>query len=102
VESVVLLSQQKPDDHICINLSLDELDLTSSESEATYEEIKSYVYDKFGFKVSSLYIAQVKDKVGIKGRENYNLSKKEDAKAPQCPPEKEKAIIDAFKHFKMI
>jgi len=76
--------------------------LTSSESEATYEEIKSYVYDKFGFKVSSLYIAQVKDKVGIKGRENYNLSKKEDAKAPQCPPEKEKAIIDAFKHFKMI
>ena len=79
VETVVLLSQQKADDHISINLDLDELDLTSSEAEATYQEIKDYVLNTHNLKVSSLYIAQVKDKMGIKERINYNVSKQEDA-----------------------
>ena len=81
---------------------MDELDLTSAESKATYDEIKAYVLENSGLKVSSLYIAQVKEKMGIKERENFNVSKKEDAKVPQCPAEKEKAIVDALKHFGMI
>lgn len=81
---------------------MDELDLTSAESRATYDEIKAYVLENSGMKVSSLYIAQVKEKLGIKERENFNLSKKEDAKVSQCPAEKEKAIVDALRHFGMI
>ena len=101
VETVVLLSQLKPDDRIEVDLDLDELDITSAESKATYEEIKAYVFNHFRFKVSSLYIAQVKTKYGIKDGVNYNISKKE-SRVPCCPPEKEKAITDALKHFKMI
>ena len=67
---------------------MDELDLTAAESKATYEEIKEYVLEKFGLKVSQLYIAQIKRKCGIIERVNYNKSKKEDVKVPQCPPEK--------------
>ena len=69
---------------------------------ATYEEIKAYVLEHTGLKVSSLYIAQVKQKCGIIERENYNKPKSEDAKQPQCPPEKESAITEALKHFGMI
>lgn len=79
-----------------------ELDLTAVESKATYEEIKAYVLEHSGMKVSSLYIAQVKQKCGIIERENYNKPKCEDAKQPQCPPEKEKAIMEVLKHFGMI
>ncbi|MDO4265668.1 MAG: 23S rRNA (uracil(1939)-C(5))-methyltransferase RlmD [Eubacteriales bacterium] len=102
VETVCLLSKLKVDHHIEIELRMDELDLTSAESKATYDEIKSYVLEKYGLKVSQLYIAQVKRKCGIIERKNYNVSKKEDAKVPQCPPEKEAAIMDALKHFQMI
>ncbi|MCD8154766.1 MAG: 23S rRNA (uracil(1939)-C(5))-methyltransferase RlmD [Clostridiales bacterium] len=102
VETVVQLSQQKPDDVIRVGLDLDELDITAAESKATYQEIKAYVKEQTGLSVSSLYIAQVKQKYGIIERENYNLSKSEDARQPQCPPEKEKAIVEALRHFKMI
>ena len=102
VETVVLLSQQKPDDYVEVELELDELDLTSAESKATYSEIKDYVLKKHGLKVSNLYISQVKRKCGIEVRENYNLPKSEDSKQPQCPVEKEKAIKDALEHFGMI
>ena len=102
IETVVLLSKLNTKQHIEVELNLDELDLTSAESKATYDEIKAYVLEKHGLKVSSLYISQVKRKCGLDVGQNYNLSKKEDAKVPQCPPEKEAAIIDALKHFQMI
>ena len=102
VETVVLLSQQKPDDTIEIDLDLDELDATAAETKATYEEIKAYVWDKHRLKVSSLYISQIKRKCGLEVSQNYNLSKSENPKVPKCPPEKEAAIMDALKHFQMI
>ena len=102
VETVVLLSQQKPDDTIEIDLDLDELDATSAELKATYQEIKDYVLKEFGLKVSSLYISQVKRKCGIEVGENYNLPKTENARVPQCPKEKEDAIKAALKYFAMI
>lgn len=102
IETVVLLSKINAKQHIEVELNLDELDLTAAESKATYEEIKEYVLEKFGLKVSSLYISQVKRKCGLDVGQNYNLSKKEDAKVPQCPPEKEAAIMEALKHFQMI
>ena len=102
VETVVLLSQQKPDDTIEIDLDLDELDATSAEMKATYQEIKDYVLKEFGLKVSSLYISQVKRKCGIEVGENYNLPKSENARVPQCPKEKEEAIKAALKYFAMI
>ena len=102
VETVVLLSQQKPDDTIEIDLDLDELDATSAELKATYQEIKDYVLKEFGLKVSSLYISQVKRKCGIEVRENYNFPKSENARVPQCPKEKEDAIKAALKYYAMI
>ena len=99
VETVVLLSQQKPDDTIEIDL---DLDATSAELKATYQEIKDYVLKEFGLKVSSLYISQVKRKCGIEVGENYNLPKSENARVPQCPKEKEDAIKAALKYFAMI
>ena len=102
VETVVLLSQQKPDDTIEIDLDLDELDATSAELKATYQEIKDYVLKESGLKVSSLYISQVKRKCGIEVGENYNLSKSENARVPQCPKEKEDAIKAALKYYAMI
>ena len=102
VETVVLLSKLNAEQHIEVELNLDELDLTSAESKATYDEIKAYVLEKYGLKVSSLYISQVKRKCGLDVGQNYNLSKKEDAKVPQCPPEKKTAIMEALKHFQMI
>lgn len=101
-ETVVLLTQQKLDDTIEIDLDLDELDATSAELKATYQEIKDYVLKEFGLKVSSLYISQVKRKCGIEVGENYNLPKSENARVPQCPKEKEEAIKAALKYFAMI
>ena len=102
VETVVLLSQQKPDDTIEIDLDLDELDATAAETKATYEEIKAYVWEKYHLKVSNLYVSQIKRKCGLEVGQNYNLSKSENPKVPKCPPEKEMAIMDALKHFQMI
>ena len=102
VETVVQLVRKKPDTYIEITVDMDELDLTSSEAKATYDEIKDYIFDKHCVKVSSLYIAQVKQKHGIIERDCYNNSKKDNPKQPQCPPEKVKLIEEALRHFKMI
>ena len=102
VETVALLSKLDVDKHISVKIELDELDLTSAESKATYAQIKEYILEKFGLKVSALYIAQIKKKCGIELRENYNKSKKEKQVIPQCTSEKEEAIMDALRHFKMI
>ena len=101
-ETVCLLSKLNVNHHIEVELNLDELDLTDVEKKATYEEIKAYVLENTGLKVSNLYIAQVKQKYGIIERENYNKPKSENVRQPQCPPEKENAIKDALKHFGMI
>lgn len=79
-----------------------DMDMSEFQNGATYSQIKAYVLEHTGLKVSSLYISQVKRKCGLDVRQNYNLSKKEDAKVPQCPPEKEVAIMEALKHFQMI
>lgn len=102
VETVVLLSKLNTKQHIEVELNLDELDLTAAESKATYEEIKEYVLEHTGLKVSHLYIAQVKQKYGIIERENYNKPKSENSRQPKCPPEKEAAITEALKYFGMI
>lgn len=104
VETVCLLSKlHEAKHHVNVRLYMDELDLTSAESKATYEEIKLYVAEhNDGMKVSNLYIAQVKAKYGIIERENYNKAKSDDAWRPQCPKEKEEAIEAALKYFQMI
>ncbi|MBR9945946.1 RNA methyltransferase [Clostridiaceae bacterium Marseille-Q4145] len=102
VETVVLLSQQKPDDHIEIEINLDEIDATSAETKATYKEIEEWVQEHYGFHVTNLNIAQVKQKYGIIERENYNRPKSENSRRPGTTPEKEKAITEALKYFKMI
>lgn len=102
VETICLLSKLNAKQHIEVDIHMDELDLTDAEKKATYSEIKEYVLEHTGLKVSSLYIAQVKQKCGIIERENYNKPKSEDARQPQCPPDKEKAIKEALKHFGMI
>ena len=102
VETVALLSKLDVDKYINIEIELDDLDLTSAESKATYAQIKEYVWNKFELKVSTLYIAQIKKKCGIELREHYNKSKKEKQIIPKCTPEKEEAIMDALRHFKMI
>lgn len=104
VETVCLLSKlHEAKHHVNVKLDMDEMDLTAAESKATYEEIKKYVAEhNDGMKVSNLYIAQVKAKYGIIEHENYNKAKSDDARQPQCPKEKEKAIEVAFEHFKMI
>ena len=96
------LLAQKPDDTIEIDLDLDDLDATSAELKATYQEIKDYVLKEFGLKVSNLYISQVKRKCGIEVGENYNLPKSENARVLQCPKEKEDAIKAALKYFAML
>ncbi len=103
VETVVLLSKGEiQSKKIRVDFSLEDMDMSGFRKGATYEEIKDYVLKKFGVKVSSLYISQVKRKCGIEVGQNYNLSKKEDAKVPQCPPEKEEAIREALEHFGMV
>ena len=102
VETVCLLSKLHADQHIEVELQMDELDLTAAESKATYEEIKDYVLEHSGLKVSNLYIAQIKQKCGIIERVNYNLPKSENSRQPKYPPEKEAAIREALEHFRMI
>ena len=102
VETVCLLSKLNVKEHIEVELDMDELDLTPAESKATYEEIREYVLEHTGLKVSHLYIAQVKQKYGIIERENYNKPKSENSRQPKCPPEKEAAITDALKFFGMV
>ena len=105
VETVVLLSQlkQKPDDYINVTIELDDMDITSAETKATYDEIKKYVAEhNAGMKVSNLYISQVKRKCRIEVGKNYNLPKNEDSRQPQCPEDKESAIVEALKHFNII
>lgn len=103
VETVCLLSKLHEAKHyVNVTVDMDEMDLTSSEAKATYEEIKDYIFDKYRVKISSLYIAQVKQKYGIIERDCYNNSKKEDLNQPQCPSEKVKLIEEALRHFKMI
>ena len=101
VETVVQLVLRNPVTHINIHVDVEEL-VQDKRGQATYPQIKEYVLEHFGLKVSSLYIAQVKQKLGIIERENYNKPKNEDAVQPQCPPDKEKAITDALKHFGML
>ena len=102
VETICLLSKLNTKQHIEVEVKMDELDTTAAESKATYEEIKTYVLEHTGLKVSHLYIAQVKQKYGIIERENYNKPKSENARQPKCTPEKEAAIIDALRYFQMI
>ena len=102
VETVLLMSQQKPDDYVRVGIDLDELEATAAESKATYEEIKAHVLEHTGLKVSNLYISQVKRKCGLEVGKNYNLSKSDNPKAPQCPKEKEDAIMAALKDFQML
>ena len=101
-EAVLLLTKLHVERHIEVDVNMEELDVTAAESKATYDEIKAYVLEKYGLKVSSLYISQVKRKCGLDVGQNYNLPKKEDAKVPQCPPEEEAAIMEALKHFQML
>ena len=101
-ETVVLLSKLNAKQYIEMELNLDELDLTAAESKATYEEIKAYVLEHTGLKVSQLYISQVKQKYDVIERENYNKLKSENFKQPKCPPEKETAITERSKYFGMI
>ena len=103
VETVVLLSKGEIDSKkVRVEFSLEDMDMSGFQKGATYEQIKAYVLEHTGLKVSSLYISQIKRKCGLDVGQNYNLSKKEDAKVPQCPPEKEAAIMEALKHFQMI
>jgi len=104
VETVMLLSKLKEAKHIDVELKMDELDVTEAESEkgATYEEIKAYVFEQTGLKVSSLNIAQVKQKLGIIERECYNKPRSEDSRQPKCSLEKDEAIKAALRHFNMI
>ncbi|MXQ73049.1 23S rRNA (uracil(1939)-C(5))-methyltransferase RlmD [Clostridiaceae bacterium DONG20-135] len=102
VETVVSLVRKNPDAYVDVTIDMDELDLTASETKATYQEIKDYIFEKYNVKVSSLYIAQVKQKYGIIERENYNKTKSDDSKQPKCPVDKENLIAEALRYFKMI
>ena len=103
VETVVLLSKGEVDSKkIRVEFSLEDMDMSEFQDGATYPQIKEYVLEHTGLKVSNLYISQIKRKCGIEVGKNYNLPKAEDSRQPQCPPEKEKAIREAFKYFGMI
>ena len=101
-EAVLLLTKLHVEQHIEVDVSMEELDVTAAESKATYNEIRNYVWEHHQLKVSNLYIAQVKQKYGIIERENYHKAKNENAKQPQCPKEKADAIVEALRHFQMI
>ncbi len=102
VETVMSLVQQNPDDIVKVGIDADELAVTKAESKATYGEIQARVKEQTGLNVTPLYIAQVKQKYGIIERECYNKPKSEDAKQPQCPPDKEAAIVEALKFYGLI
>ncbi|WP_044959697.1 hypothetical protein [Butyrivibrio sp. WCD2001] len=99
VEIVVLLRREKVDGYVDIALDVEKLE--GKDGTATYAEIREFIQKEYGVRVTNLYIAQVKDKLGFDKRENYRVGSGENH-VPQCPPEKEKVIIDAFKHFNMI
>ena len=101
-EAVLLLSKLNVERHIEVDVSMDELDVTAAESKATYDQIRDYVWEHHQLRVSNLYIAQVKEKCGIKKRENYNKPKSNYNRQPRCPSEKETAIRDALKFYKII
>ena len=102
VEAVLLLTKLNVERHIEAEVSMDELDVTAAESKATYNEIREHVWEHHQLRVSNLYIAQVKEKCGIKKRENYNKPKSNYNRQPRCPSEKETAIRDALKFYKII
>ena len=103
VETVVLLSKGMVDSRkVKVDFSLEDMDLSEFKGKATYEQIKAYVLEKTGLKGSSLYIAQIKKKCGLDVGENFNPAKSENARQPQCTPEKEDAIMQAFRHFGII
>ncbi len=102
VETVVRLSRKTPDDRIDIDLHLDEVDTTASEAKATYEKIKEYVLRTHGLNVSTLYISQIKRKLGLEVGKSYNQAKSDKAKVPHCPKDKENAIVDALKYYRMV
>ena len=103
VETVVLLSKGEIDSQkVRVEFSLEDMDMSEFKKGATYGEIKAYVLENFGLKVSSLYISQVKRKCGLEVGDSYNRPKTEGQKVPQCPPEKEKALMAALRHFRMI
>lgn len=103
VETVCLLSKlHEANHHINVKVDMDELDLTSAEAKATYKEIEEWVQEHYGFHVTNLNIAQVKQKHGIIERENYNKPKSKNSRQPGCPEEKVKAIEEALKFFQMI
>ncbi len=102
VEAVLLLTKLNVERHIEVDVSMDELDVTAAESKATYNEIREHVWEHHQLRVSNLYIAQVKEKCGIKKRENYNKPKSNYNRQPRCPSEKETAIRDALKFYKII
>ena len=85
-----------------VDFYLEDMDLSEFKGKATYEQIKAYVLEQTGLKVSSLYIAQIKKKCGLDVGENYNLSKSENTRQPKCTPKKEEAIMQAFKHFGIV
>ena len=102
-ETVVLLSKGMVDSRkVKVDFSLENMDLSEFKGKATYEQIKAYVLEKTGLKVSSLYIAQIKKKCGLDVGENFKPAKSENARQPQCTPEKEEAIMQAFKHFGIV
>ena len=99
-ETVVLLSKGMVDSRkVKVDFSLEDMDLSEFKGKATYEQIKAYVLEQTGLKVSSLYIAQIKKKCGLDVGENFNPAKSENTRQPQCTPEKEVAIMQAFRHF---
>ena len=87
---------------VSVTLNLEDADLTAAENKATYEQIKDYALNTYGFQVTSLQIAQTKRKLGLPTGEHYNLSQKENQVLPNCPPEKESAIREALRHFRMV
>lgn len=96
------MSQKKVDDYVEVSLEFDENDITLAERKATYQEIQNYILDKYGVKVSSLYISQIKRKNGLEVGESYNKAKTPEARVPNCPAEKEKYIEEALYHFQML
>ena len=107
VETCALLVREsaQDDEVVSIKVDLDGIELDQGRyvppEKPTYKNIKQWILDKYGFKVSTLYIAQIKDKVGLEKRKNYNPGSGE-GKVPICPPEKEEAIMDAFRHYNLI
>lgn len=99
---VIFLCQRRPDDQIVVELTDEDFALTAAETAATYEELKDFVLSHFGFRVTSLYISQIKRKCGLPVGECYYHPKNPNPVIPQCPPIKEAAIREALKHYQML